>query len=262
MSISRKDILVALLNFSLGIAGLLLVCSGALAARPGSVSSDLDPVCILALGGKDGAMQNVTQCDESQISAKRISSTSISFVYRDEEGSERPARFDYQYAGRLDGRDVLLISLSDEKLGTETHLVAIEREGKFIKLAHTYAAGFGCRGGISNAVVSNGVLSFDRDMTPSSLIALTNIALKVPTPVHLDNSDNSCAAKEHFSGEKLTQVTLSEAYLAGASLEGHTDQSWFNIIYKLRVSEGRLVLNLEDVLRFGQTFYAGLTTTN
>jgi hypothetical protein len=237
---------------------MVAICGLAAAAQAATVTPSLyrvdgKPVpasCLEAVANGDKAI-DLTHCGNPKLRPK---------IQGDTIGYDIPegGYFYYRYLGQADGLAVLYMESSGGGSGQFTMLSGVRQDGHLVRKVRDYGAGDRCNGGLSEAAVSNGRLTFDQALTPYDLIALANPKTKLDAYKDLEASATSCVAVSHMVGDDKhwTGVTLTEDALTDE--QGWTSQyryqSCFNKLYTSWVKQDRDDMDRGGVMAFANAF--------
>lgn len=241
------------IGVSIWIVSTLAAGAATQEIRPGIYRVDGKPVpssCLAELGDV-GKTLNLAHCGDPSVKPK----TNAGMIgYDDPQGGY----FYYRYLGQADGLDILFLQSSGGGSGHFTSLVGITRNGQTLTPKRYYAGGDRCNGGLSNASVAKGHLTFDQAVTPYDLVALGDPGTKFEAYKDLEASASSCVAESHMTNgsEHWTGVTLTEQNLTDD--QGWTNQyryqACFNALYRETVAQGHTELNRDGVKAFAAAF--------
>jgi len=223
---------------------------------PSLYQVDGKPVPSSCLAGlsRDGDQDKVdlTHCGDPSVKPKTQPDGMVG--YDDPKGGY----FYYRYLGKADGLDVLYMEYSGGGTGHFTALIGITRNGQTLAPKHVYAGGDRCNGGLSDAALANGRLTFNQAITPYDLIALGDPGSKPEAYKDLEASASSCIGQSHMVGDDKhwTGVALDD--------DGRTDQkgwteqyryqSCFNMLYRETFAQHRTELDRDGVKAFAASF--------
>lgn len=242
---------------------ILMLIASALAAGaatqkipPSLYRIDGKPVpssCLSGLASLEGARAvNLAHCGDPSLKPKSLPTGVVG--YDDPQGGY----FYYRYLGKADGFDVLYMEYSGGGSGQFTSLVGIVRNGQILEPKRNYAGGDRCNGGLSDASIANGRLSFDQAITPFDLIALASPDTKLEAYKDLEASANSCIGFSHMTNGEghWTGVTLAEKILNDdpSWTNQYRYQSCFNALYRDTVAQGHTELDRNAVVAFASNF--------
>jgi hypothetical protein len=250
MGMERTRFVVAI---SILIASVLAAGAATQKIAPSLYRVDGKPVpssCLAALA--DSPAINLAHCGDPSMKPKSLPTGFVG--YDDPQGGY----FYYKYLGLADGLDILFMQSSGGGTGQFTSLVGILRNGQTLVHKKDYAGGDRCNGGVSNAALANGRLTFDQAVTPYDLIVLGDPGVKLQAYKDLEASASSCIADSHMTNgsEHWTGVTLTERGLKDEQgwTEQYRYQSCFNTLYRETVAQGRAELDRNGVKAFAMNF--------
>lgn len=220
------------------------------AGRPVPVS------CLEALAGMDGDAQkqpiDLRRCGDPKRKPKVQADGSVGYDIPD------GGYFYYAYLGQSGGVDILSLQSSGGGSGHFTALVGVKPGGHVLRWVRDYAGGDRCNGGISNAQVAKGRLTFDQAITPYDLIDLAHPKVKLQAYKDLEASAASCIGVVHMAGDgkQWTGVTLTETDWSDRQdwTDGYRYQACFNALYRETVAAGHTELDRRGVAAFADRF--------
>lgn len=161
----------------------------------------------------------------------------------------------YQYIGQSNGAPVVLSYSSGGGTGQFTSLVSIERNAGKIRVLQGFGAGDRCNGGIVDAKISFGTLSYGQNMTPIDFLQIADDNPQDLQPYEdLEASAGSCFGVARFEDEKFVGVTLAAV---PKSQEGGTIykyQDCFNTLYRELLAKGKKELSVSELKEFTGEF--------
>ena len=241
---------------SILITSTLAAGAGSQKIAPSLYRIDGKPVpssCLVDLAGLgEPRAVNLAHCGDSSVKPKSLPTGVVG--YEDPQGGY----FYYRYLGKVDGLDILYGESSGGGSGQFTSLVGIARDGQTLTQKRVYGGGDRCNGGVSDASIANGRLSFDQAITPYDLIALADPGTKLEAYKDLQASASSCIGDSHMihDNQHWTGVTLTEKSLTDQKgwTEQYRYQACFNVLYRETVAQGHTKLDRNGVKIFAANF--------
>ena len=234
-------------------------------AKPAALLIDgkpIDVTCLMPLANGDGSRLepiDLRRCRNGDIVIKSRKSfpdmIGFDYVEKDDREMSEPY-FYYRFLGLYEGRSILFIVSSGGGTGRFTNLIALDRKGFMLEPTTEIAGGDRCNGGLSNASLAGGKLTYDADITPYDLINLAGAHLQLEAYKDLEASAASCVATVHNVDGSWTSVTLTNPDLEDTSgwTEQYRDQSCFNQVYRGYVARHQTELDRDGVARFAKSF--------
>lgn len=162
----------------------------------------------------------------------------------------------YRYIGQVDGYHVVLTAQSGGGSGIFTALSGFRRVGDTVVRVKDYAAGDRCNGGIPDAVIKDGALSYQIYLTPPDMLGLAGLEEKMVPYKDLESSAASCFATAHYKNGQFTGMELlPKSFEDRLGWTGkYKYQACFNEIGRGLAKAGLVFLNQRLSLRLAQTF--------
>lgn len=224
----------------------------------------IDPFCFESASTDEWL--DVTKCVNPDIiktedikpDASNVARVGYNYRYKDiDDGSGYTM---YDYIGLWSGAPVILVSSNTGGTGKFTSLLAIEREGKKIRVLQGFAAGDRCNGGVVDVKLENGVLHYGQRIVPFDFLQLAD---DNPNDLQayesLETSATSCFGVARYADTELTGVTLKgitgdEGKDRPEWTEKFVHQSCFNKIYSAYLTQGKKDLSVQQLKEFTGEF--------
>ncbi len=162
----------------------------------------------------------------------------------------------YQYLGKIHFENLkqpayhlIFVKWSGGGSGQFTQIQVIEKNDNSLRLIETLDTGDRAMGGLSNVELKDGVLSYDKEVTP---LGLLNISQKQP----IEKTDlldcMSCRlGYVHYKGGEVTDFKVDKEYRLEENPK-NLQQTCYNKIFKTYITPQKASMSLQEIKEFGQ----------
>ncbi|MDX2073855.1 MAG: hypothetical protein SFX19_05760 [Alphaproteobacteria bacterium] len=221
----------------------------------------IDALCFEAVSADEWV--DISTCAKRTIiplpdKAEAWTADKIGYYYRyKEDASDAVSYSYYQYVGQWNGAAVVVSYGSGGGTGQFTSLVSIERNARNIRVLQGFGAGDRCNGGIVDAKLSFGTLSYGQNMTPIDFLQIAGDNPHDLQPYDdLEASAASCFGVARFEDEKFVGVTLADAPQPADPATSYKYQECFNRLFRAAREKGKKELSVSELKEFTGEFNA------
>ena len=166
------------------------------------------------------------------------------------------AIIEYKYLGDVGTDHAILLSESGGGSGFFTSLLLLKRDGERLVTSATPAGGDRCNNGITAAAVNDGTLSYDVNLTPAALYALSGgDAAADPAAGPLKDCAVCCYATAHYKGDALDTVTFNTDLPAALNPDDEGTWGCFDNLVQQRFTANQTVIPASQLKDFGTALY-------
>jgi hypothetical protein len=224
----------------------------------------LDPLCFENVSADEWL--DVHKCQPIDIIKEPALSTDwakgkIGYNYHSKDDESVSGSYSYyEYLGQWNGAPVIMTYSSGGGSGQFTSLLSFEREGDKIRVLQGFALGDRCNGGVVNAKIEKGRLSYGQWITPYDFLQLADDNPNDMQPYDdLESSAASCYGIARYIDGDAVGITLeSQGNEAGTDQKDWTEkfphQACFNQLYRSYLTKGKKELTLQELKGFTGEF--------